>query len=340
MAENSPPKKPASASAKAVTTKTEAGVPAKASGANQAKATALAKAPVAVHPPVAAKPAPAGAAEPAVVVKTVESKSVEPKVAQTKPPFAKAASAPIPAPAPVAKPAPAPVAVEAVAKPIAPPAAAPAPVATPAPTPETAVAPVAAAKPAEAPASAPQSAKAPAAAAKTEVIIAPQPILAPIPPVEPFMKGLIAMATTAPAKPAADKVQAIFGDFNERAKTAFEKSAKFGEEITDFTKGNVEAIVASARVAAKGAESLTQEAADYGKKSFETASATMKSFASVKSPTELFQLQSDFAKTSFDSAVAEASKLSEAWVKLATDVFQPISSRYAVAAEKLKSAAL
>ena len=65
-----------------------------------------------------------------------------------------------------------------------------------------------------------------------------------------------------------------------------------------------------------------------------------KSFAAVKSPTELFQLQSEFAKSSFDSAVAEASKLSEAVVKLAGEIAQPISSRYAVAAEKLKAAAL
>ena len=150
----------------------------------------------------------------------------------------------------------------------------------------------------------------------------------------------MATAASTSTKAVTDKVQALFGDFNERAKTAFEKSAKMGEELTDLTKGNVEALVASARVAAKGAEALSQEAADYGKKSFETATGALKSFAAVKSPTELFQLQSEFAKTSFDSAVAEASKFSEAWVKLAGDVFQPISNRYAVAAEKLKATAL
>ncbi len=90
----------------------------------------------------------------------------------------------------------------------------------------------------------------------------------------------------------------------------------------------------------QGAESLGQELADYGKKSFETASATMKSLATVKSPTEMFQIQSDFAKSSFDSAIAEASKLSEAWLKLAGEVIQPLSSRYAIAAEKIKSTAL
>ena len=139
---------------------------------------------------------------------------------------------------------------------------------------------------------------------------------------------------------ATEKVQAVFGDLNDRAKTAMQKSSKFVEEMTDLTKGNVEAIVASSRVAAKGAETLGQEAVEYGKKSFETASATFKSFASVKSPSEFYQLQSDYAKTAFDSAITEASKVSEQLVKLTSEIFQPISTRYSVAMEKLKATAL
>jgi phasin family protein len=157
----------------------------------------------------------------------------------------------------------------------------------------------------------------------------------------PKSKGTV-MATTIPPQPkaAAEKVKLMITEFNDRAKTAFEKSVKAGEELTEFTKGNMEALAASAKTAAKGAETLGQELADYGKKSFETASATMKSLAAVKTPTEMFQIQSDYAKSSFDSAVAEASKFSEAWLKLAGEVFQPISSRYALAAEKIKTAAL
>jgi phasin family protein len=109
------------------------------------------------------------------------------------------------------------------------------------------------------------------------------------------------------------------------------------EELTELTKGNVEAFVASGRVAAKGAEAMTQEVAEYSKKSFETATGALKSFAAVKSPTELFQLQSEFAKSSFDNMVAEASKVSESMLKLMGEIAQPLSSRYAVAAEKLKA---
>jgi phasin family protein len=139
---------------------------------------------------------------------------------------------------------------------------------------------------------------------------------------------------------AAERVQAVFGDVTERTKGAVEKSTKLVEELTEFTKGNVEAIVASSKVAAKGVESLGQQGADYGRRSFEEASAALKSFAEVKSATDFFKLQNDFVRSAFDSWVAESSKTSEAVLKLAGEVAEPITSRYAVAAERVKSVAL
>lgn len=139
------------------------------------------------------------------------------------------------------------------------------------------------------------------------------------------------------AAEAKEKFQAMFGDFNEKAKAAVEKSSKIAEEVNELTKGNVEALVESGRIAAKGAEAFGQEAAEYGRKSFERATATIKSFASVKSPTEFFQLQSEFLSSAFDSFASEASKGSEAVLKLAGDVVQPISTRVAVVSEKVKN---
>jgi phasin family protein len=151
------------------------------------------------------------------------------------------------------------------------------------------------------------------------------------------------MATTQfneSAAPSAAKAQAVFGDFNARAKAALEKSAKFGEELTDLAKGNVEALVQSSKAATKGAESLAEHAAEYGKKHLERTTSALSGFAAAKSPAEFFQLQSDFARASIDDAIAGASRFSEAWLKLASEVVQPLSSRYAVAAEKIKNAAL
>jgi phasin family protein len=154
-------------------------------------------------------------------------------------------------------------------------------------------------------------------------------------------KGTTAMTETITkfASEATERGQALFGDMNARAKAALEKSTKLVEELNEFNKGNIEAVVESTKVAAKGAEALGQQAAESARKNFEKTSAALKSFASVKSPTELFQLQSEFARSSFDSFVSESSKNTEAFLKLAGDMFQPLSNRIAVAAEKIKTAA-
>ncbi len=141
------------------------------------------------------------------------------------------------------------------------------------------------------------------------------------------------------AEDAKARLQTIVGDFNEKAKVAAEKSSKAVEELTDITKGNVEALVESSKIAAKGVESLGQSAAEYGRASFEKTSATLKSFASVKSPVEFFQLQSELFTSAFDTLAAETSKSSEAFLKLAGEIAQPLSNRAAIVSDKLKALA-
>jgi phasin family protein len=194
--------------------------------------------------------------------------------------------------------------------------------------------------------SSPAELSAPAVAPAIEAVTSPATesdlISAPVETAARANEGLEDMATVAAssATDTANKAEAAFGDFSSRFKTAFEKSSKVGEEMVDFAKGNVEAVIASARVAAQAGETLSQDAAAYGKKHFESATQAFRSFATVKSPTELFQLQSEYAKASFDSAVAEASRLSETFLKVAGEIAQPISNRVAIAAEKFKAGAL
>ena len=141
------------------------------------------------------------------------------------------------------------------------------------------------------------------------------------------------------AEDAKIKFQTAFTDVNEKAKVALEKSSKAIEELGELTKGNYEAIVESSKIAAKGVETLSQEAVEYSRKSFEKSTATFKSFAAVKSPTDFFQLQSELMSAAFDSFATEAAKNSEKFLKLAGEVSQPISNRVAVVSEKVKALA-
>ena len=260
--------------------------------------------------------------------------SKDPKTVTAKTP-AKPAAKPDVAKAPAA-----PVAKPVVAKPAAEPF-----VSAPATFPDAIVpAPVAETKPAPVAAKIEQPIPAPVAviekAAETAVktvtkTIDPTPVAAPV--LAAINKEVTTMEAT--LKTAAEKTQAYFAEANDRAKAAMEKSAKAFEDMNEFNKGNVEALVESSKIAAKGFETLGQSAADYARKSFEGATATLKSLSGVKSPTDFFKLHSDYVRSSFDSMVAESSKTTEAVLKLAGEVAQPISNRVAVAVEKVKVAA-
>ncbi len=138
---------------------------------------------------------------------------------------------------------------------------------------------------------------------------------------------------------AAQQTQAMFADAQDRTKGAVEKGQKFLAELTEFNKGNIEALVESSKIAARGFEAMSQDAMATAKSTFEEASQAMQTLATVKSPTEFMKLQADFARSAFDTMVQQASRRTEASLKLAGEVAQPISNRVALAAEKIKVAA-
>lgn len=131
----------------------------------------------------------------------------------------------------------------------------------------------------------------------------------------------------------------MVAELKTRTEDAVAKGKVMFADAAEFNKGNIEALVESGKIAAKGFEKLGQEQAEYARKSFEQTTAAFKSMAGVKSPTELVKLHSDYVRTSFDAMVAQTSHSTEAFLKLAGEIAQPISNRFAVAAEKVKIAA-
>lgn len=132
------------------------------------------------------------------------------------------------------------------------------------------------------------------------------------------------------------QVKAGYEEFQTKFQTMMEKQMKSMAEVTEFTKGNVEAMIESAKAATSGAETLATHFVETSKTSMEEAQAAFKSMASAKTPNELIQHQNDFAKAQFDKAVANWSKVTETWMKVAGEVVQPISNRMALAAETVK----
>lgn len=132
------------------------------------------------------------------------------------------------------------------------------------------------------------------------------------------------------------KSQAAQDQMTVKVKEMMEKNMKTMTDMTDFAKGNVEALIESAKAAAAGAETMTTHFVETSKKSAEEAQAAFKSFSTAKSPNEFMAAQNDFAKAQFDKAVANMSHFTETWMKLAGEVVQPLSNRMAIAAETVK----
>ncbi len=128
-------------------------------------------------------------------------------------------------------------------------------------------------------------------------------------------------------------------EMQAKAQEAYDKGTSMVSEMTDLAKGNVEAIVESAKIVAAGVQDLGKTYAEEAKSAYETMTADFKEMAAVKSPTELFQLQGKIMRRNFDALVATGSKGSESAMKLANDAFAPISARVNLAVEKLSKAA-
>ncbi len=190
----------------------------------------------------------------------------------------------------------------------------------------------------------PASGETPAAAGKA-VKTAVAPVVSM--PIEPKDTHMNTEAFTKPLEavvPAVEKATADFmaqtqaaqDQMTVKVKEMMEKNMKTMTDMTDFAKGNVEALIESAKAAAAGAETLTTHFVETSKKSAEEAQAAFKNFTSAKTPNEFMAAQNDFAKAQFDKAVANMSHFTETWMKLAGEVVQPISNRMAVAAETVK----
>jgi phasin family protein len=139
------------------------------------------------------------------------------------------------------------------------------------------------------------------------------------------------------AIPAFAPFQTIFEEATGRSQELVKRSQKVAEELADLARANVEAVVEAGRVATEGARTIGQDVVAKQRDSFEQAADAIRSLAEAKSPTEYLQLQSDFARASFDRAVAESSKLTESLVKLAGEAFQPLSNRASANAERFNT---
>jgi hypothetical protein len=101
------------------------------------------------------------------------------------------------------------------------------------------------------------------------------------------------------------------------------------EDFQTFSKQQLEAVNAAAASVAKGMQEIATESSDYSKKAFASSSTTFEKLLGAKSVETAVQIQTDFAKATYEGLVAQANKFNEIYVKLATEAFKPVEAALA-----------
>ena len=157
----------------------------------------------------------------------------------------------------------------------------------------------------------------------------------------PIAQGVTKMTDTVKAttEQVTEKATEFLADVRVKATEAAEKGKKMAADAVEFSKANIEAMIEAGKIAAQGAQDMGKTNVEFAKSNFAEMQVAVKEITAVKSPTDFVKLQGDYARKSFDVAVAQASKNTEAMVKLVSDMFQPISNRIAVTTDLFKKAA-
>ena len=109
-------------------------------------------------------------------------------------------------------------------------------------------------------------------------------------------------------------------------------------EANAHSKKNLEALVASATAAARGAETVGAQAMAYSKKAFDDQVSAARSLAGAKSLQEVVELQTSFARTFLEAYMAEMGKFTETVSASVKDSMKPLNERVTDVVERLQAA--
>lgn len=101
------------------------------------------------------------------------------------------------------------------------------------------------------------------------------------------------------------------------------------EDFHALTKNQIEAFTAASTTWSKGLQEIAAESTDYSKKAFATGSAVFEKLLGARSLESAVQIQTEYAKQAYEGFVAQATKFSELYAKVASDAIKPVTSAYA-----------
>lgn len=95
------------------------------------------------------------------------------------------------------------------------------------------------------------------------------------------------------------------------------------EDIQQYGKEHLETVVASATTLQNGIQAIASAYGDYTKKSFEDTKSMVEKLSGVKSLDKAIEVQTEFAKSAYETFVAESQKIAGLYTDLAKQTFKP-----------------
>ena len=98
------------------------------------------------------------------------------------------------------------------------------------------------------------------------------------------------------------------------------------EDIQQYGKEHLETVVASATTLQNGFQAIASAYGDYTKKSFEDTKSLVEKLSGVKSLDKALEVQTEYAKSAYETLVAESQKIAGLYTDLAKQTFKPLES--------------
>lgn len=137
------------------------------------------------------------------------------------------------------------------------------------------------------------------------------------------------------ADKAADKPVSLTRDHVDTVVRAGADAFAGYQDVLQFGKDNVEALVRSSTIVVRGVQDLSKTVVSLAQESIEDSVATGKALIGAKTLKEVVDLSSALLKSNFDKVVAESARLGQMSTKLAEEAFAPLNSRFEVTVQKL-----
>jgi phasin family protein len=101
------------------------------------------------------------------------------------------------------------------------------------------------------------------------------------------------------------------------------------EDFQQYGKEHLETVVASANTVQNGLQAIASAYGDYTKKSYEDTKSFVEKLSGVKSLDKAIEVQTEFAKSAYETFVAESQKIAGLYADLAKQTFKPLEGMVA-----------